>query len=90
MSKVFRAYQRRSDEWPGGEYRDDRQANWVARAAAPEEATGDTGTPGTGATAASLASDDPTVPLVARRSPTGRKHRRCVPSARDRWGNTAG
>jgi hypothetical protein len=59
VSKGFCAYQRRSDEWPGGEYRDDQQANWVARAAAPEE---DTGTPGAGATAASLASDDPNCP----------------------------
>jgi len=32
---VFRAYQRRSDEWPGCEYRDDRQANRAARAAGP-------------------------------------------------------
>src|SRR6266566_6095638 len=34
--QVFRAYQRRSDEWPGCEYRDDRQANRAARAAGPE------------------------------------------------------
>ena len=36
MSKCFRAYQRRSDEWPGCEYRDDRQAKRAARAAGPE------------------------------------------------------
>src|SRR6266487_1688010 len=33
---MFRAYQRRSDEWPGCEYRDDRQAKRAARAAGPE------------------------------------------------------
>ena len=55
--QVFRACQRQSDEWPGCEYRNDRQANRAARAAEPERGTRVTpGTPGTGATVASLAS----------------------------------
>ena len=58
--QVFRAYQRRSDEWPGCEYRDDRQANRATRAAGPERGIRvHVGTPGTGATVASLASGDP-------------------------------
>jgi hypothetical protein len=55
--QVIRACQRQSDEWPGCEYRNDRQANRAARAAGPERGTRVTpGTPGTGTTVASLAS----------------------------------
>jgi hypothetical protein len=42
MSKCFVRTRGESDEWPGCEYRDDRQAKRAARAAGPKGDTGDT------------------------------------------------